>query len=162
MVNTFLYIYRIYTRIFYNFRLSAKSLLVNFARSTLFLVIVPSSSKPLLFTIFSYQNMGQSKTYSKKFLFVHFCNLQQESSRRPAGREIILDENCRIIRGEGAATFEIVTGKKTYYLTADSTAAVDDWVRVLQVLGCNHMFIIITFLRDHDQTHHTLLEPIAS
>jgi hypothetical protein len=61
-------------------------------------------------------------------------DLQQEALRRPAGREIVLDENCRIFRGEGAATFEIATGKKTYYLTADSTAAVDDWVRVLQVI----------------------------
>ena len=54
-------------------------------------------------------------------------------NRRSTGREIILDENCHIIRGEGAATFELATGKKTYYLTADSTLAVDDWVRVLQV-----------------------------
>lgn len=54
-------------------------------------------------------------------------------NRRSTGREILLDDNCRVIRGEGAATFEIATEKKTYYLTADSIAAVDEWVRVLQV-----------------------------
>ncbi|CAL8111752.1 unnamed protein product [Orchesella dallaii] len=80
---------------------------------------------------------GKLKTWRKRYFVLRngtltYWKSQQESSRRPAGREIILDENCRIIRGEGAATFEIATGKKTYYLTADSTAAVDDWVRVLQ------------------------------
>lgn len=53
-------------------------------------------------------------------------------NRKPQG-EITIDEQCRITRGEGAATFEISTGKKTYYLTADSISATEDWVRVLQV-----------------------------
>lgn len=44
----------------------------------------------------------------------------------------MLDDLCRIIRAEGASTFEIDTGKKVYYLTADSNAAMDDWIRVLQ------------------------------
>lgn len=64
--------------------------------------------------------------------------LQQEASRRPTGRDILLDDNCRINRGDGAATFEIVTVKKTYYLTADSTAGVDEWVKVLQVTKLIH------------------------
>lgn len=38
----------------------------------------------------------------------------------------------RINRAEGAATFEIATGKKTYYLTADCIATMEDWIRVLQ------------------------------
>lgn len=59
--------------------------------------------------------------------------MQQDVNRRSAGREILLDENCRITKGDGAGTFEIATGKKTYYLTADSVATVDEWVRVLQV-----------------------------
>ena len=40
--------------------------------------------------------------------------------------------NCRINRAEGAATFEIATGKKTYYLTADCIATMEEWIRVLQ------------------------------
>ncbi len=43
-----------------------------------------------------------------------------------------MDDLCRIIRAEGASTFEIDTGKKVYYLTADSNATMDDWIRVLQ------------------------------
>ncbi|CAH1104077.1 unnamed protein product [Psylliodes chrysocephalus] len=33
---------------------------------------------------------------------------------------------------EGSNTFEIDTGKKTYYLTADSLTAMEEWVRILQ------------------------------
>lgn len=51
--------------------------------------------------------------------------------RKPQG-QIMLDDLCRIIRAEGASTFEIDTGKKVYYLTADSNATMDDWIRVLQ------------------------------
>lgn len=53
-------------------------------------------------------------------------------ARKPQ-REILIDDQCRITRADGAATFEVMTGKKTYYLTADSIAATEDWVRVLQV-----------------------------
>lgn len=42
------------------------------------------------------------------------------------------DSFDRINRAEGAATFEIATGKKTYYLTADCIATMEDWIRVLQ------------------------------
>lgn len=57
---------------------------------------------------------------------------QSDVSRKPQG-QIELDDLCRVTRAEGAATFEISTGKKTYYLTADSIAAMEDWIRVLQV-----------------------------
>lgn len=51
---------------------------------------------------------------------------------KPQG-QIVLDDGCRITRADGAATFEIDTGKnKIYYLTADSHATMDDWIRVLQ------------------------------
>lgn len=63
-------------------------------------------------------------------IFIYF---QNDMSRKPQG-EISIDEQCRITRADGAATFEITTGKKTYYLTADSIAATEDWVRVLQVV----------------------------
>lgn len=62
-------------------------------------------------------------------------------NRKPQG-EISIDEHCRITRAEGAATFEIATEKKTYYLTADSIAATEDWVRVLQV----NVYILFYFM----------------
>lgn len=55
---------------------------------------------------------------------LYFC------CRKPQG-QIILDDLCRIIRAEGASTFEIDTGKKVYYLTADSNATMDDWIRLV-------------------------------
>lgn len=65
--------------------------------------------------------------------------------RKPQG-EISIDEQCRITRAEGAATFEITTDKKTYYLTADSIAATEDWVRVLQVTALHFLFFLIQIL----------------
>lgn len=52
-------------------------------------------------------------------------------NRKPQG-QILLDEQCRITKADGASTFEINTSKKVYYLTADSIATMDDWIRVLQ------------------------------
>lgn len=59
---------------------------------------------------------------------------QNDISRKPQ-REITIDDLCRITRADGAATFEISTSKKTFYLTADSIAAMEDWVKVLQVIS---------------------------
>lgn len=59
---------------------------------------------------------------------------QSEVNRKPQG-QIGLGEACKISRNEGAATFEIFTGTKTYYLTADSNATMEDWIRVLQVIS---------------------------
>ncbi|XP_061752235.1 pleckstrin homology domain-containing family H member 1 isoform X2 [Nerophis ophidion] len=51
--------------------------------------------------------------------------------RKPQGR-IELNPSCRILRGEGAHTFQLLTEKKTFYLTADSPNILEDWIRVLQ------------------------------
>ncbi|KAK7940437.1 hypothetical protein WMY93_003763 [Mugilogobius chulae] len=51
--------------------------------------------------------------------------------RKPQG-QIELNSSCRIIRGEGAQTFQLVTEKKTFYLTADSPNILEEWIRVLQ------------------------------
>lgn len=74
-----------------------------------------------------------SKEREKLYLFY----TQSDIHRKPAG-QITLNEVCRVTRSEGAHTFEVNTGKKTYYLTADNTALVEDWVRVLQVKQTTH------------------------
>uniref|UniRef100_A0A3P8V9Z6 Pleckstrin homology domain containing, family H (with MyTH4 domain) member 1 n=1 Tax=Cynoglossus semilaevis TaxID=244447 RepID=A0A3P8V9Z6_CYNSE len=51
--------------------------------------------------------------------------------RKPQG-QIELNSSCRIIRGEGAQTFQLITEKKTFYLTADSPNILEEWIRVLQ------------------------------
>lgn len=64
-------------------------------------------------------------------MFFYF--IKNDIARKPQ-REITIDDLCRITRADGAATFEISTSKKTFYLTADSIAAMEDWVKVLQVI----------------------------
>ncbi|XP_028252186.1 pleckstrin homology domain-containing family H member 1 [Parambassis ranga] len=49
--------------------------------------------------------------------------------RKPQG-QIELNSSCCIVRGEG--TFQLITEKKTFYLTADSPNILEEWIRVLQ------------------------------
>ncbi|XP_058825886.1 uncharacterized protein CG43867 isoform X8 [Topomyia yanbarensis] len=79
---------------------------------------------------------GKLKTWRKRWFVLKngqltYWKSQHDVTRKPQGT-IALDEACRINRAEGASTFEIDTGKKVYYLTADSNATMDDWIRVLQ------------------------------
>lgn len=79
---------------------------------------------------------GKLKTWQKRYFVLKNGSLtyyksQSDVSRKPQG-QFVIDEDCRISKVEGAPTFEINTGKKTYYLTADSNAVIEDWVRVLQ------------------------------
>lgn len=79
---------------------------------------------------------GKLKTWRKRWFVLKngqltYWKSQNDVHRKPQG-QIVLDEQCRITRADGASTFEIDTGKKVYYLTADSSATMDDWIRVLQ------------------------------
>ncbi|XP_017767493.1 PREDICTED: uncharacterized protein CG43867 isoform X2 [Eufriesea mexicana] len=79
---------------------------------------------------------GKLKTWRKRWFVLKngvltYWKSQNDVNRKPQG-QIVLDEVCRINRAEGAATFEIATGKKTYYLTADCIATMEDWIKVLQ------------------------------
>ncbi|XP_045478939.1 uncharacterized protein CG43867 isoform X4 [Harmonia axyridis] len=79
---------------------------------------------------------GKLKTWRKRWFVLKNGTLtyykgQNDTNRKPQG-QIILDDICKITRADGSNTFEIDTGKKTYYLTADSLTAMEDWVRVLQ------------------------------
>ncbi|XP_028294442.1 pleckstrin homology domain-containing family H member 1 isoform X2 [Gouania willdenowi] len=51
--------------------------------------------------------------------------------RKPQG-QIELNSACCVVRGEGAQTFQLITEKKTFYLTADSPNILEEWIRVLQ------------------------------
>ncbi|XP_004397639.1 PREDICTED: pleckstrin homology domain-containing family H member 1 [Odobenus rosmarus divergens] len=53
--------------------------------------------------------------------------------RKPQG-QVELNSRCQIVRGEGAQTFQLISVKKTYYLTADSPGLLEEWIRVLQSL----------------------------
>ncbi|XP_025940343.1 pleckstrin homology domain-containing family H member 1 [Apteryx rowi] len=43
-----------------------------------------------------------------------------------------LNSSCQIVRGEGSQTFQLMTEKRTYFLTADSPNILEEWIHVLQ------------------------------
>ncbi|XP_076978910.1 pleckstrin homology domain-containing family H member 1 isoform X2 [Tamandua tetradactyla] len=53
--------------------------------------------------------------------------------RKPQG-QVELNSRCHIVQEEGAQTFQLISDKKTYYLTADSPSLLEEWIRVLQSL----------------------------
>ncbi|XP_031211692.1 pleckstrin homology domain-containing family H member 1 isoform X1 [Mastomys coucha] len=53
--------------------------------------------------------------------------------RKPQG-QVDLNSHCQIVRGEEAQTFQLISGNKTYYLTAESPSLLEEWIRVLQSL----------------------------
>lgn len=76
---------------------------------------------------------GKLKTWRKRWFVLKngvltYYKSQNDVNRKPQG-QILLDEVCKITRADGSNTFEIDTGKKTYYLTADSITAMEEWVR---------------------------------
>ncbi|XP_072425397.1 pleckstrin homology domain-containing family H member 1 isoform X2 [Chiloscyllium punctatum] len=79
---------------------------------------------------------GQVRTWKRRWFVLRngeilYYKSPSDVIRKPQGR-IELSSSCRIIRGEGAQTFQLVTGKRTYYLTADSPNILEEWIRVLQ------------------------------
>nr|XP_012374633.1 pleckstrin homology domain-containing family H member 1 isoform X2 [Dasypus novemcinctus] len=53
--------------------------------------------------------------------------------RKPQG-QVELNSRCQIVQGEGAKTFQLISEKKTYHLTADSPSLLEEWIQVLQSL----------------------------
>ncbi|KFP29931.1 Pleckstrin homology domain-containing family H member 1, partial [Colius striatus] len=51
--------------------------------------------------------------------------------RKPQG-QMELNSSCQIVRGEGSQTFQLMTEKRTYFLTADSPSILEEWIHVLQ------------------------------
>ncbi|XP_055388062.1 uncharacterized protein CG43867-like isoform X2 [Condylostylus longicornis] len=79
---------------------------------------------------------GRLKTWRKRWFVLkngqlYYWKCQNDINRKPQG-QILLDDACKIGKADGASTFEINTGIKTYYLTADSNTGMDEWIRVLQ------------------------------
>ncbi|XP_067895724.1 pleckstrin homology domain-containing family H member 1 isoform X2 [Heterodontus francisci] len=79
---------------------------------------------------------GQVKTWKRRWFVLRngeilYYKSPSDVIRKPQGR-IELSSSSRIVRGEGAQTFQLVTEKRTYYLTADSPNILEEWIRVLQ------------------------------
>jgi hypothetical protein len=99
---------------------------------------------------------GKLKTWRKRWFVLKngtltYWKSQHDVNKKPQG-EIQLDDVCRITHSEGASTFEINTGKKIYYLTADSSALMDEWIRVLQNVQKRNAAKLLLSKEDHKPT----------
>lgn len=79
---------------------------------------------------------GKLKTWKRRWFVLKGGELLYYKSpsdviRKPQG-QIELNSTSHIVRGDGKQTVQLVTEKRTYYLTADSPNILDEWVRVLQ------------------------------
>ncbi|CAM1311332.1 PLEKHH2 (predicted) [Pycnogonum litorale] len=79
---------------------------------------------------------GKLKTWRKRWFVLKngtlsYYKSENDINRKPQG-QVILDDVCRVTRAEGASTFEIATGKRTYYLSAESAATMEEWIKILQ------------------------------
>ncbi|XP_036591199.1 pleckstrin homology domain-containing family H member 1 [Trichosurus vulpecula] len=78
------------------------------------------------------------KTWKRRWFVLRHRQIMYYKSpsdviRKPQG-QVELNSHCHIVRGEGAQTFQLISEKKTYYLTADSPNLLEEWIRVLQSL----------------------------
>ncbi|XP_071044238.1 uncharacterized protein CG43867 isoform X3 [Parasteatoda tepidariorum] len=92
---------------------------------------------------------GKFKTWRRRWFVLRngtlsYYKSQTDVNRKPQG-QIVLDDVCRVNRAYDAATFEISTGKRVYYLTADSINMMEEWIKVLQnVLRQNATKLLLT------------------
>ncbi|KAM9068039.1 pleckstrin homology domain-containing family H member 1 isoform 2-T3 [Sarcophilus harrisii] len=78
------------------------------------------------------------KTWKRRWFVLRHRQIMYYKSpsdviQKPQG-QVELNSHCHIVRGEGAQTFQLISEKKTYYLTADSPSLLEEWIRVLQSL----------------------------
>nr|XP_057912488.1 pleckstrin homology domain-containing family H member 1 [Doryrhamphus excisus]XP_057912489.1 pleckstrin homology domain-containing family H member 1 [Doryrhamphus excisus]XP_057912490.1 pleckstrin homology domain-containing family H member 1 [Doryrhamphus excisus]XP_057912491.1 pleckstrin homology domain-containing family H member 1 [Doryrhamphus excisus]XP_057912492.1 pleckstrin homology domain-containing family H member 1 [Doryrhamphus excisus] len=79
---------------------------------------------------------SQAKAWKRRWFILRngeilYYKSPSDVIRKPQG-QIELNSSCRIVRGEGAHTFQLITENKTFYLTADSPNILEEWIRVLQ------------------------------
>ncbi|CAN7938127.1 unnamed protein product [Ixodes hexagonus] len=96
---------------------------------------------------------GKLKTWKRRWFVLkngalRYYKSQGDTMRKPRG-QIILDDVCRVTRSEGAATFEIATGKRSFYLSAESTSTMEEWVKVLQCVLRRNATRLLLSKEDH-------------
>ncbi|XP_072906801.1 pleckstrin homology domain-containing family H member 2-like [Hemitrygon akajei] len=79
---------------------------------------------------------GKAQTWKRRWFVLKGGELLYYKSpsdviRKPQGR-IELNVSNHIVRCDGKQTIQLITEKKTYYLTADSPNILEEWIRVLQ------------------------------
>ncbi|XP_041353761.1 pleckstrin homology domain-containing family H member 2-like isoform X2 [Gigantopelta aegis] len=78
---------------------------------------------------------GKVKTWKRRWFVLRngelfYYKSQHDVLRKPQG-SIMLDEQTKIVKSSAECTFEIFNSKKTHYLTANSPAELERWVRLL-------------------------------
>ncbi|XP_051868899.1 pleckstrin homology domain-containing family H member 2 [Pristis pectinata] len=78
---------------------------------------------------------GKAKTWKRRWFVLKAGELLYYKSpsdviRKPQG-QIELNVSNHIVRCDGKQTIQLITEKKTYYLTADSPNILEEWIRVL-------------------------------
>ncbi|XP_064490249.1 uncharacterized protein CG43867-like isoform X2 [Ornithodoros turicata] len=96
---------------------------------------------------------GKLKTWKRRWFVLkngalRYYKSQCDVNRKPQG-QIALDQVCRVTRAEGATTFEIATEKRSFYLTADSASAMEEWVKVLQSVLRRNATRLLLSREDH-------------
>ncbi|KAL8169566.1 UNVERIFIED_CONTAM: hypothetical protein K2H54_052508 [Gekko kuhli] len=79
---------------------------------------------------------NQVKTWKRRWFVLRNGQLMYYKSPsdiicKPQGM-VDLNSSCQIVRGEGSQIFQLVTEKRTYFLTADSPNILEEWIHVLQ------------------------------
>uniref|UniRef100_A0A8D0HB55 Pleckstrin homology, MyTH4 and FERM domain containing H1 n=1 Tax=Sphenodon punctatus TaxID=8508 RepID=A0A8D0HB55_SPHPU len=79
---------------------------------------------------------SQVKTWKRRWFVLRNGQIMYYKSPsdvicKPQG-QVELNSSCQIVRGEGSQTFQLITEKRTYFLTADSPNILEEWIRVLQ------------------------------
>uniref|UniRef100_A0A4W3GX67 Pleckstrin homology, MyTH4 and FERM domain containing H2 n=1 Tax=Callorhinchus milii TaxID=7868 RepID=A0A4W3GX67_CALMI len=79
---------------------------------------------------------GKVKTWKRRWFVLKGGELLYYKSpsdviRKPQG-QVELSTSSHIVRGDGKQTIQLITEKRTYYLTADSPNILEEWIRVLQ------------------------------
>ncbi|XP_019374729.1 PREDICTED: pleckstrin homology domain-containing family H member 1 [Gavialis gangeticus] len=79
---------------------------------------------------------SQVKTWKRRWFVLRNGQIMYYKSpsdviRKPQG-QVELNSSCQIVRGEGSQTFQLITEKRTYFLTADSPNILEEWIRALQ------------------------------
>ncbi|OQR78798.1 hypothetical protein BIW11_00249 [Tropilaelaps mercedesae] len=87
---------------------------------------------------------GPLKTWKKRWFVLregrlHYYKSEGDVLRRKVKGEVLLDEAARVQRtNEGMPTFEVVTARRAFSLTADSMLLMEEWLRAIQNALCRN------------------------
>uniref|UniRef100_A0A8C8R9A0 Pleckstrin homology, MyTH4 and FERM domain containing H1 n=1 Tax=Pelusios castaneus TaxID=367368 RepID=A0A8C8R9A0_9SAUR len=94
------------------------------------------SSEPIEKSGYLLKMGSKVKTWKRRWFVLRNGQIMYYKSpsdviRKPQG-QAELNSSCQIIRGEGSQMFQLITEKRTYFLTADSPNILEEWIHVLQ------------------------------